>query len=79
MAVLLARAYVLQTGLPGIAVAAVERFDDAADISEWALEGVNKALELGLLQGKREGRLDPITNPPAAEQEACKQKSTPAQ
>ncbi|CAM4493200.1 putative repeat protein (TIGR02543 family) [Paenibacillus endophyticus] len=67
MAVLLVRAYEYKNG--AIAATGQETADrvDGSSISPWAVEGVNKAIAAGLLQGKGNGIFDPASDANRAE------------
>lgn len=67
MAVLLVRAY--EYNKNGIVAAGQEtaNLKDGSSISLWAVEGVNKAITVGLLQGKGNGIFDPASHANRAE------------
>jgi len=67
MAVLLVRAYEYKNS--AIAATGQETADlaDGSSISSWAVDGVNKAIAAGLLQGKGNGIFDPASDAKRAE------------
>ncbi|WP_020618996.1 S-layer homology domain-containing protein [Paenibacillus daejeonensis] len=67
MAILLVRAYENENGTITASEQAIADLEDGASISSWAIEGVNKAMTAGLLQGKGQGIFDPSANATRAE------------
>ncbi|MFC4102656.1 InlB B-repeat-containing protein [Paenibacillus xanthanilyticus] len=67
MAVLLVRAYAYENSASAASGQAAADLKDGASISSWAVEGVNKAIAAGLLQGKGNGNFDPASNASRAE------------
>ncbi|WP_446483092.1 S-layer homology domain-containing protein [Cohnella xylanilytica] len=71
MAVLIVKAYESKQGAAGVggAPASGEATGsaDLASVSPWAKDAVARALALGLMQGKGEGRFDPAAGATRAE------------
>ncbi|RIX59622.1 hypothetical protein D3P08_05665 [Paenibacillus nanensis] len=62
MAVLLVRAYEYKNSAIIATGQETADLEDGSSISSWAVEGVNKAIAAGLLQGKGNGIFDPATD-----------------
>ncbi|MGO4548234.1 InlB B-repeat-containing protein [Paenibacillus sp. 2TAB23] len=67
MAVLLVRAYEYKNSAIAATIQETAGLKDGSSISSWAVEGVNKAIAAGLLQGKGNGIFDPASNANRAE------------
>jgi len=62
MAVLLVRAYEYKNRAIAVTGQETAGLEDGSGISSWAVEGVNKAIVAGLLQGKGNGVFDPASD-----------------
>ena len=60
MAILTIRAYEIAKGQTYSG--SLKHYEDAESVSGWAKDGVGKAIELGLMQGKSSDRFDPGSN-----------------
>ncbi|MBJ6363031.1 glycoside hydrolase family 2 TIM barrel-domain containing protein [Paenibacillus sp. GCM10012307] len=67
MASLMVRAYEYRNGKTAATVDAASALKDGEKISAWAKQDVNKAIELGLMQGKGKGVFAPATTATRAE------------
>jgi uncharacterized protein YjdB/polygalacturonase len=59
MAIMLVNAYEFKHGKISLAAKPLQSFEDGADVSEWAVEAVNKALAVKVMQGVKDGEFDP--------------------
>lgn len=59
MAIMLVKAYEFKQGKISLTAKPLQSFEDGADVSEWAVEAVNKALMVNLMQGLKDGEFDP--------------------
>ncbi|QNK55922.1 S-layer homology domain-containing protein [Paenibacillus sp. PAMC21692] len=67
LATLLVRAYEYKNGAASQLTGGLEGYADYAYVSSWARESVDKAIRLGLMQGKSNQALDPKSNTKRAE------------
>lgn len=59
MAIMLVKAYEFKHGKISLKEKPLHSFEDGTDVSEWAVEAVNKALTVKLMQGVKDGGFDP--------------------
>ncbi|MDQ0920340.1 S-layer homology domain-containing protein [Paenibacillus sp. V4I5] len=59
MAIMLVKAYEIKHGKISLKEKPLHSFEDGTDVSEWAVEAVNKALTVKLMQGVKDGGFDP--------------------